>query len=124
MAVGFRIKDASGNVTIDSSETTALLQERLEKTALGSGTKTYTGITSRNAYAVGLCEAGGAAGIVILKSKIGYWKSVNLDEEILNGFIIDLAVELEVRIEEKLSGGEKSLGKFAEFPELTEPLIN
>jgi hypothetical protein len=61
MSVGFRIKDASGNVTIDSTETTALLQERLEKTSTGSGTKTYTGITSRNAYAVGLCEAGGNA---------------------------------------------------------------
>jgi hypothetical protein len=58
MAVGFRIKDASGNVTIDSTETTALLQERLEKTATGSGNKTYTGISNRNAYAVGLCESG------------------------------------------------------------------
>jgi hypothetical protein len=56
MAVGFRIKDASGNVTIDSTKTTALLQERIEKTATGSGDKTYTGITSRNSYAVGLCE--------------------------------------------------------------------
>jgi len=62
MAVGFKIKDASGNVTLDSTETTALLQEKLEKTATGSGSKTYTGITSRNSYAVGLCEAGGSTG--------------------------------------------------------------
>ena len=61
MAVGFRIKDASGNVTLDSTETTALLQERIEKTATGSGSKTYTTITNRNAYAVGLCEAAGNA---------------------------------------------------------------
>ena len=61
MSVAFRIKDASGNVTIDSSETTALLQERLEKTATGSGNKTYTGITNQNDYAVGLCESNGSA---------------------------------------------------------------
>ena len=61
MAVGFRIKDASGNVTIDSTETTALLQERLEKTSTGSGSKTFTAITNQNAYAVGLCESTGDA---------------------------------------------------------------
>jgi len=59
MAVGFRIRDASGNITLDSTETTALLQERIVKTATGSGSKTYTGITSRNSYAVGLCESNG-----------------------------------------------------------------
>jgi len=62
MAVGFRIKDASGNVTIDSTETTALLQERLEETSTGSGSKTFTGITNQNAYAVGLCETSSGDG--------------------------------------------------------------
>lgn len=62
MAVGFRIKDASGNVTLDSTETTALLQERIEKTATGSGSKTYTTVTNRNSYAVGLCESIGGDG--------------------------------------------------------------
>ena len=81
MAVGFRIKDASGNVTLDSTETTALLQERIEKTATGSGSKTYTTITNRNAYAVGLCESNGSV-------SASNWTGIdfNLSNTIVSGY--------------------------------------
>ncbi len=72
MPVGFRIRDASGNVTLDSTETTALLQERIQKTATGSGSKTYTGIVSRNSYAVGVCESNGNA-------SAGTWTGVDFN---------------------------------------------
>jgi len=57
MTVGFIIKDASGNVTLDSTETTALLQDQLEITSTGVGSQTFTSVTNRNSYAVGLCES-------------------------------------------------------------------
>ncbi len=57
MAVGFRIRDASNKIVIDSSDTTALLQEKIVKTALESGSKTYTTLTNVNPYSVGLLES-------------------------------------------------------------------
>ena len=90
MAVGFRIKDkgtcsvaghttptacttaggtwSDGVVLIDSSDTTALLQETITKTSLVSGNKTYTTLTNVNAYSVGLCESS--------DSSAGTWSGV------------------------------------------------
>lgn len=61
MSFGFKVNDASGNTIIDSTETCSLLEERMEKTATGSGSKTYTGLTNQNAYVFGLCESNGNA---------------------------------------------------------------
>jgi len=68
MSVGFRIKDASGNVVIDSTETTALLQEKIVKTSLVTGSKTFTTLTNVTPYAVGLCESS--------SSSAGTWSGV------------------------------------------------
>jgi hypothetical protein len=72
VAVGFIIKDASDNTLIESTETTALLEERIVETGLVSGNKTYTGITNKTAYAVGIPESNG-------NIAAGTWTGVNFN---------------------------------------------
>ena len=69
MTVGFIIRDASGGTLIDSSETTALLQEKIVETTLVSGSKTFTTLTNVNSYAVGIPESS--------DSSAGTWSGVD-----------------------------------------------
>lgn len=59
MAYGFKIKDSSGNVVIESTDTTALLKEELKLTSTGSGTRTYTDAVGQTAYGFGAVHTDG-----------------------------------------------------------------
>ena len=54
MAYGFRISDSNGNTIIDSTNTTALLKERISRTSTGTGSRTYTDAVGQTAYGFGI----------------------------------------------------------------------
>ena len=61
MAYGFEIKNSSGVTTLNSTETTALLQEVIVQTTTGAGSKTFTGTSGTDAYAIVVPSGVGAS---------------------------------------------------------------
>lgn len=70
MAYGFKIKDSSGNVTIDSTETTFIQRDEIIKTSATSGSNTYTDCTDQEAYVIPVFNGGGSL-------STGTWTSTN-----------------------------------------------
>jgi len=69
MAFGFKISDASGNVIIDSTETTFVERDEIITSAT-TGSQTYTDCTGQEAYVIPVMNGGG-------NLATGTWTSTN-----------------------------------------------
>ena len=59
MAFGFKVTDASGNVLIDSTETSTIQRDEIITSAT-SGSQTYTDCTGQEAYVIPVMKSNGS----------------------------------------------------------------